>query len=264
MENRTLKILISCALGAGIGALIALQMSHYFWWVGMLAGGFVGYISYEFKEVTANASIAWKLAYRCQAGVSRKKIYEWFITLCRSLMLFCIIVMVGMTLFLSLVLSLLGPLIFVMMYGKLIGFMGSLAIFILATPILTVVLKDVMEYSGDIVPYKVWNPISLFCWYYPKHLGIVMFRVATRVAHVVLDILIGIPKVILTVYLFVKYLFILIHSDIRLLCGIDAAIGASVGYFAGSAIIGAIAGGAFGVINYEIISKRVLKLAPMK
>lgn len=61
---------------------------------------------------------------------------------------------------------------------------------------------------------------------------------------------------------FFKYLFILIHSDIRLLCGVDAAVGATIGYFSGSAIIGAVSGGVLGVINYELISKRVLGLAP--
>ena len=51
MDNRTLKIFIACALGAGIGSLIALEMHKYFWWIGLLVGGFVGYLSYESKKV---------------------------------------------------------------------------------------------------------------------------------------------------------------------------------------------------------------------
>jgi len=58
--------------------------------------------------------------------------------------------------------------------------------------------------------------------------------------------------------------FIIIHSEIRLLCGVDAVIGAAAGYFTGSAIIGALAGGLIGVINYEIVSRRVLHLVPTK
>lgn len=54
-------------------------------------------------------------------------------------------------------------------------------------------------------------------------------------------------------------LFLRIHSEIRLLCGIDAMIGTTIGYFAGSAIIGALVGGLFGVLNYAIITELYLK-----
>ena len=62
------------------------------------------------------------------------------------------------------------------------------------------------------------------------------------------------------VAVFLIAIFVLIHSDIRLLCGVDAAIGAGIGYFAGSVIVGMFAGGLFGVVNYEVVSKRLLKL----
>ncbi len=42
------------------------------------------------------------------------------------------------------------------------------------------------------------------------------------------------------------------------------AIGASIGYFSGNALIGALAGGVFGVLNYEILSKRILHLVPVR
>ena len=53
----------------------------------------------------------------------------------------------------------------------------------------------------------------------------------------------------------------LIHSDIRLLCGTDAAIGAVVGFLFGYAIVGAIIGGFLGVLNYELVSKRLLRVS---
>lgn len=59
-----------------------------------------------------------------------------------------------------------------------------------------------------------------------------------------------------------KKIFFLIHDDVRLLCFTDSMLGACVGYFAGSAIIGAVAGAIFGVINYQIVSLRLLKLLP--
>ncbi len=61
----------------------------------------------------------------------------------------------------------------------------------------------------------------------------------------------------------VKTVFILIHSNERLLCMVDAAIGVAVFHFTGNNIfLGMLAGGALGVINYEIISVRLLKLVP--
>ena len=64
---------------------------------------------------------------------------------------------------------------------------------------------------------------------------------------------------------FVKYFFILIHTDELTLCAVDAAIGASLVYFwfASSPLTGAVTGGLFGILNYEVISKRLLKI-PVK
>jgi hypothetical protein len=59
---------------------------------------------------------------------------------------------------------------------------------------------------------------------------------------------------------FIKTFFILIHSEMRLLCGVDAAIGAGIGYFYGNPILGMLFGGLFGVLNYEVVSKRLLRL----
>lgn len=58
--DRVLKIFIACALGAGIGTAVALQLHPYFWWVGLITGGLVGYFSYEFKAVCRAVPQAWK------------------------------------------------------------------------------------------------------------------------------------------------------------------------------------------------------------
>lgn len=49
--SQTLRIFIACAMGAGIEALIALQLQPYLLWIGLIAGGLVGYFSYDFKTV---------------------------------------------------------------------------------------------------------------------------------------------------------------------------------------------------------------------
>jgi hypothetical protein len=57
-----------------------------------------------------------------------------------------------------------------------------------------------------------------------------------------------------------KRTFILIHSEIRLLCMTDAMLGALAGYFCGNALIGGVAGAILGVLNYKLVSVRWLKL----
>ena len=62
---------------------------------------------------------------------------------------------------------------------------------------------------------------------------------------------------------FIKTVFVLVHSNERLLCMVDAAIGVAVFHFTGNNIfLGMLAGGVLGVVNYEIISVRILKLTP--
>lgn len=88
---------------------------------------------------------------------------------------------------------------------------------------------------------RVTFPPILYGWLLPR--GIVWFiRVVSRFTA-----------------RFIWQVFIRIHSEMRLLCMADAALGAAVGYFAGSAIIGALAGGVFGLVNYAVVTKRVLE-----
>lgn len=57
--------------------------------------------------------------------------------------------------------------------------------------------------------------------------------------------------------------FRLVHSDVRLLCFVDAALFTGIGLLAGGPIaVWAIGGGIFGVFNYQIVSVHWLKLVP--
>lgn len=64
------------------------------------------------------------------------------------------------------------------------------------------------------------------------------------------------------VWWFAKTVFIGIHSNRRLMCLTDAATGSVIGYLAGNALTGLCAGAAIGLLNYELVSKRILKLVP--
>lgn len=62
MERTHGKVFIASALGAFIGSLVALQLNAYLWWLGLIAGGLVGYLSYEFKAVLRAIPVAWHAA----------------------------------------------------------------------------------------------------------------------------------------------------------------------------------------------------------
>ena len=62
---------------------------------------------------------------------------------------------------------------------------------------------------------------------------------------------------------FVKTVVVAIHSDRRLMCLTDAATGAVIGGYTGNAVVGCLLGIVIGLANYEIVSKRILKLVPI-
>jgi hypothetical protein len=75
---------------------------------------------------------------------------------------------------------------------------------------------------------------------------------------------------------FAWHLVELIHSKERLLCGIDGAISGAIAYFlfatphmslvakGATVFFGGLIGAALGVLNYEVVSKRILHVAPAR
>jgi hypothetical protein len=78
----------------------------------------------------------------------------------------------------------------------------------------------------------------------------------------VIKAILMIPRLILAVLRFVakfvRQAFIYVHTKNRVMCLADAAIGATIGFMLGSAIIGAIAGVAVYEFNRQIVAKRWL------
>jgi hypothetical protein len=76
-----------------------------------------------------------------------------------------------------------------------------------------------------------------------------------------------IADLVAAIVVFIGFLFCklirLIHSELRLLCGVDAAIGAGIGFFFNAPVVGAVVGGMFGVFNFEIVSIRWMKVVPI-
>lgn len=71
------------------------------------------------------------------------------------------------------------------------------------------------------------------------------------------------PDVIRAMWQIAVTSFLYAHTERRRICFVDAVIGSTIGYFCGSAIIGAATGALLGMVDYELVS-RWLKLVPAR
>lgn len=245
------KIFMACFFWSIYGALIALQMNPALWWVGMSVGALVGYISLEFMSVIRAVSGAFK-----SVSVWRPNKFYWkavisgFVgtigaaqTACLALSMFVVA----------------GVKWDAVKYEEWVAFLIVCMGASIISPLflLPIALDPKDNGDGTYTPsctYGQTNPVSVIFWWIPNGIWFVAKRtprILMRCVPVSYDVA-RILKVILVA------VFTEIHSDIRLLCGCDAAIGAMIGYFSGSAIIGGIVGGILGVLDYELVSKRLL------
>jgi len=255
--NRTLKVFIACFLGGGIGALVALQLTFYFWWIGMLVGGLVGYLSYEFNAVLQAIPKAWRKATTWRPDWDYWKAYWKAVSVGWGYALLVCLTPAS---------ALWGATYLLWKLGAAIDGIGALTIFgalFLAVAVLAppaeIACCPTSEWPGRWKNLRklaiMLNPVSVFFWWLP--LGI---------WKLVLLVPAGIRKIgrgISSLLRFFWYLFRFIHSEFRLLCALDAALGAGIGFFTGSPLIGALAGGVIGILNFEILSKRVLHFVPV-
>jgi len=255
VDNRVLKVFVASALGAGIGSLTALSVHPYLWWIGMIVGGLIGYLTYDFKQVIQDVPIAWNATWRMFVSPIWKVVRG-------AMLVFAVIFLVGVSFAASLFLAFLLLYIFYPMEG--VSFVngwggsgiafGGVSMFVgfgIGIALLIVEIKD----SGTFEPEEIKYILKLAAFLSPP--GIVVMAIWGIVLLVIKT-----PTIIRFLALFAKNLFLLIHSDIRLLCGVDAALGAVAGFFLLNPILGALIGGVIGVLNYKLISQRILHLEP--
>lgn len=253
MKRETGKVFFASALGAGIGALVALEVVSWLWWVGLLVGGLVGYLSYEFKAVLAALPKAWRAARGWQTPPHYWRNVGW--------------VWLGITG----AISGLAVLVHILFWSQGIEAIADvsgtgIAILLLSAVAFVVVAPALL--MGEEVPSPVvfgktllyWSsPLTLFFYHLPRGLWWIIRRTPKAVAVAAIAIGRGLVAFVRFLPQFGWQVFIRIHSEMRILCGTDAALGAAVGYFAGSALLGAVVGGLFGVVNYALVTERWLR-----
>jgi len=252
--KESLKVFLACFIGGFIGTAVALQLG-LFWWLGLILGGFVGYLAYEFKAVIQACKAAWQAVIRIRITKRQRrkfgnylKIYfrAWFSLAAGAYGT----AWIGVGLLLG------------FLAGKCKGMdwgtFGEVTMW--AILLVSVFCLGLTRDEGSRKELLRYNLVRVYLWLLPKYifLGVVCL----------IKLIIHAPKLIAkaakTIAKFAKHVFIEIHSDERLLCGIDAAIGVAIGWAAGNALVGGFSGGLFGVLNYEVISKRILHLAPKR
>ncbi|MFZ5559206.1 MAG: hypothetical protein ACOZAL_00170 [Patescibacteria group bacterium] len=264
--KKSLKVFLACFLGAGIGTLTALQINGYFWWLGLLVGGLVGYLSYEFKAVLKAVPGAWRTVVE---SWPTKEWWRGFWTYLGSWVIFSLDACIGFLVLINILFWAISEWKTSYILYSVWTLFGMVVFLSLYTTAATLRAEDLTEkkirkYRATI---REWNPIRLYFWLLPKYTVLYSIWLLKGTLHIpgfIWKALPALGRFVKILFRFIKTLFILIHSEIRLLCGIDAAIGAAVGYFADNVIIGALAGGVFGLLNYEIISVRVLHLNASK
>jgi len=292
----TKKIAIACFVGAAIGTVIALSVAPLFWWLGMLAGFGAGYLCYDLKEVREKAPIAWTAA-RKGSRYSLDWLKRPHPFLCLYLMTIPALVSVSVKLL---------PWREDLLFREKIVFafiLGAISTFMITMIVAILVEKEAERkrcfwqpslsriWTNKEITAMIEKGYTQICPNYRNIYGLLL----TGLKHLVWGAIENTPKVlkgigielfyILRFLLWDLWVFMarffwillkLIHSQKRVLCGIDSAIGVFVTYLLLGTkavtpgqqvmvvICGGIIGAVVGVLNYEIISKRLLHLAPVE
>lgn len=212
------KVAVACFIGGTVGAFVALWINGVFWWLGVLLGGLLGYITYDFPQVVSAARVAFQTVATWPHKTQRELKNLWEAALKRK-------------------------------EGLLAGAIGGLAFLLGGVHLLGTDLTSIAENSEL---RSIWGILFLAYACIGAILGYVWHPSFRRDMKTVVSFIRRIPRMILTALL---TLLRLIHSDLRAVVGFDAAIGAWVGYVVATPIIGGIVGAVLGVAFYFIAQR---------
>lgn len=294
METR--KIAVACFIGGALCCAVALMFAPIYWWFGLIAGMAGGYISYEFREVRKAIPVALRAAGQgsvyawdgliasAKAWLSRPHPFFYIGAILALPFAFSIAPYLLFEMAKGPGTSALSVILLLVAYGEAVMILGApfgIFAFIGARAVERCYWTPTMENSGgdqqkwfaelrekgyreSPLTYAnatrwtakgVLATVKFFAWTLWKYLAMAAWAMICFLGR------------------FAWHLFKLIHSEKRVLCAIDGTLGGAVSYiwFASSAIsfpeqmvfviFGGLLGAAFGVANWEIVSKRILRVA---
>lgn len=282
MNTDTKKIMLACFIGGFIGTFVAFAVTPNFWWLGLIAGFPGGYLAYEFRGIGPAMKVAYSKTSRRGSKTFTGIKKHWFEKtypighICFVSAIICTVLlysMLGLTdnsyssgyFWLS---TLLFPVPFYFAFIFSVVIIGGLAH-------QGAMLKKLLPLTDPFHPYSHEKELLLDEGYteveadYQKVFGWIWFAISS--------FLISIPKTILLAvkfpFKFSWLVFKQIHSHKRLLCGVDSAIGVAVAFLLFHSSVdtqtqhlavsafGGMIGAGWGILNWEIVSKRLLNTA---
>ena len=277
MKRESLSVAFTCGLGALIGGILALTFGGMYWIFGALFGGCVGYITDNFHQVRIgvarayHATIAWR---------PKGYVIVHYLSCATALFLLLASWIVGVGALLAGVAASTGEvttgrniLIIFTFGGVVIGALAALVVpavgWIMEATDPTRRKKTDAEHREALRSnsQEIWEIVLLLnaitwtlhkVWIVVLTIALLVYQVGYFVFHLPRLAIAGGRKI----RAFVVLAFFYIHSQRRLICFVDATIGAAVGYMSGNAFLGAAAGAILGFINYEVVSVRWLKIVP--
>lgn len=264
MRRETWSISFACALGAFIGTLVALEIAarftygSWFWSAGALIGGLVAYCAVDFHHICTGIACSYRKTINWRPDYAWWKAYVicfgGFYTICISGTILTEIAIVPNG-------SIIIPLVVFAVVSAIMAWV----------PLVNCPMDEGERRSDSLQMatnlgwsgMRNYNPIAVMYWVFWATWWVIrrIPPTATTMAHATKREM----KLLATkIKQFVVRAFICVHSERRKLCFVDATLGATAGFFLGSAIFGALIGAILGLINYEVVSVRWLKIVPTK
>lgn len=280
MKNKTFKIGISCFMGALIGTFTGLQFEFRIvgFLISVLSGGIAGYLLFEIDTVAKAIPSAFK---ETMSKETRRKIGKSFFTagkfflyaICFGSLITITIIAIGLLPSATADLFMKGNQVdYFVLFPFYVGGIGVVTLVVVMWLICggKRIRKSFEEiFSGDKDGLRTWqmlffgNPITIPF----TAIGFILFGLFILAKKLPTYLAKGFKYSNLFfkwLRRFSKTVFILIHSEMRLICLVDSALGAGIGYLSGSLLIGGLVGCAFGILNYWIVSIKILKLKQIK
>lgn len=245
-----MSIVVTCIFGATIGAIVSLEIAElfdfgqYVWILGALLGGASAYVTVDPQHFYRGVKRAWKgvIGFRItQESIIAHLVYTGGVLIfCLSVGVVALFVFIlgaySESVFNGSVLSLqeclqagLVTAICVMTFFALLAVWLYVGIASQNSLVRNEELKDAGMFGICKLNLIFWIGLSIFSIF-------LLLRICIRSVPFV-------PRLIV-------HTIVAVHSERRTICFMDATMGASLGYFIGSPIIGGIAGGAFGYLSY--------------
>lgn len=251
---------LAVALWAMVGTFVAISVNPYWWWTGLIAGAFVGYLATDFRQMRSAATQAWTstTSWRLNRAWWRERLQFAF---CMFNLVLC---------FAPAFALLIAPIWIAGDHQNPYLFaIGYVAFAASVTCLMTlIVIYTESEKTPWLTIFK-YNMVFMYALFFRKYSGIA-WRESKEVVVLTFQALASffrsVPTFIAATCKFTTTFFRLIHSQKRVLRAMDAGTAVLLAYFLESGtsavLLSGVAGFLIGFLHYELISVRLLKIVP--